>query len=252
MSQEPDPKPEAASEFEEQDNPSLRGIDYSEETNVTQIHESILREKIDPEEGQEPIPLFLIAVIGATLLFGGVYLGRHWGAFDGMAYDERAGAVVAGGNVGGAGGGVAGAGGAAVEEDPLLAMVKLGKRVYTANCASCHQGSGQGAAGQYPTLVDSPYVLDSERRLLAILLHGAEGPMTVKGNVYNGAMPAWGRQLNDRQMASVATYIRQEWGNKAGPITPEQAAAARLEFADRTKVYSEAELLAIEGPIVVK
>jgi mono/diheme cytochrome c family protein len=250
MSQEPEQQPNEASEFEEQENPALRGIDYSESTNVSKIHESILREKRDPQEGEEPISLFLIAVIGVTLLFGGIYLGRHWGTFDGMAYDERAGTAVASGKSGGAAG--AQAGGAAAEEDPMAAMLKLGKRVFTANCASCHQASGQGAAGQYPPLVGSPYVLESERRLIAILLHGAEGPMTVNGNVYNGAMAAWAKQLNDKQMASVATYIRQEWGNNAGPITPEKVAAARAEFADRTKVYSEAELLAIDGPIVVK
>ncbi|NJK93279.1 MAG: cytochrome c [Blastochloris sp.] len=249
MSSEPNPPSDAANEFQEQENPALRGIDYSESTNVNQIHESILREKVDPQEGEEPISLVLIGIIGVTLLFGGIYLGRYWGAFDGMIYDERARSVVAGAATGG---GAGAAGAPAAAEDPVAVALKLGKRVYTANCASCHQGSGQGAAGQYPPLVASDYVLQSERRLIALLLHGAEGPMTVKGNVYNGAMPAWEKQLNDKQMAAVATYIRQEWGNNGGPITPEQVAAARVEFASQTKAYNEAQLLAIDGPIVVK
>jgi len=78
-----------------------------------------------------------------------------------------------------------------------------------------------------------------------ILLKGLQGPIKVEGGTFNGQMPAWEKVLTDKQIAYVLTYVRQEWGNKGGEITPEQIAAARKEFATRTDAWSEADLLAV-------
>lgn len=219
-----------------QADPRLKGIDYDETVNVQGIHEPILREKVEPQEGMEPMPLWLIGVICAVLLWGGYYLGNYHGGWSGTGFDERAGLAAAG---------AAGAGAAqtaAADENSLEAMMKLGKRVYTTNCASCHTPSGLGVSGQYPPLAGSEWVLERPHHVVALVLHGLQGPVTVKGNTYNNVMTAWGKQLNDRQIAAVTTYIRNEWGNQAAPITPEQVAAVRAETAARTQPYTEPEL----------
>ena len=64
-----------------------------------------------------------------------------------------------------------------------------------------------------------------------ILLKGLQGPVTVEGHPFNGAMPAWGTTLTDKKIAAILTYVRQAFGNTAGPIAPEQIADARKEFA---------------------
>lgn len=222
------------------ENPQLLGIDYSEDNNVSKIHETLLREKAEPEDGMEPLPIFLVALIGFVLALGGFYFGKYFPTTDPMVYDELpSSALIAGGKPAG--------GDMQVALDPVAELVKLGKRQFANNCASCHQGSGLGIAGQYPPLAGSEWVTGpgAERALVAILIHGLEGTITVKGLNYNGAMPAWGKSMNDRQIAGVLTYIRQEWGNAAGPISPEQIAAVRKEQEARAKAWSQSELKAL-------
>lgn len=217
-----------------QPDPRLKGIDYDETVNVRGIHESILREKLEPQEGMEPMPLWLIGVICVVLLSGGYYLGNYNGGWSATGFDERAGLSAAGAT------GAAKA--AAADENSLEAKMKLGKRVYTTNCASCHTPTGLGVPGQYPPLAGSEWVLERPHHVVALVLHGLQGPVTVKGNTYNNVMAAWGKQLNDRQIAAVVTYIRNEWGNQASLVTAEQVAAVRAETSARTQAYTEAEL----------
>jgi mono/diheme cytochrome c family protein len=60
-------------------------------------------------------------------------------------------------------------------------------------------------------------------------------------------MPVYGRILNsghnwsDRKIAAVLTYIRQEWGNKADPISEDDVAAVRKAVGNRDAM-SEDEL----------
>ena len=135
--------------------------------------------------------------------------------------------------------------GPVVPPDPKV----IGKRLYTANCAQCHQASGLGQAGVYPPLAESEWVVGSKNRLIAILHKGIAGVIHVKGNVYNNNMPAWGDgapvQLKDDQIAAVLTYIRSDWGNNAGPIGVEEVAAKRKEFSAMTNPWTEAGLLAL-------
>ncbi len=208
-------------------------LDYHEDHNVTDIHESILREKADPQEGQEPMALWVIALICITIAWGGFYLGTYSGGFRADVYDERAG--------GGLGGSGSSSDGAAKEEvlDPMVVALRAGRRAYTSNCASCHQATGQGVAGQYPTLAGSSRVLGPDKKLVALVLHGYNGP------VYSAAMPAQQTLLSDAQIANILTFVRQEWGNQANPITEEEVAAIRAEFAGRVREWSTEELDAL-------
>ena len=94
----------------------------------------------------------------------------------------------------------------------------LGQQVYGANCASCHQVSGQGIPGAFPPLAGHvPELLapDGGRTyLIDTLLYGLQGQIRVSGQTYNGVMPAWGH-LSDEQIAAVANYVSHEWDNAA-------------------------------------
>ena len=73
----------------------------------------------------------------------------------------------------------------------------LGKKVYGNNCANCHQATGVGQPGSYPSLVGSEWVLGSKERLAAILLKGVQGPLNVKDATYGTmVMPALGRPFS--------------------------------------------------------
>ena len=214
-----------------------QGMDYGESEDVQQVHAAIQREKTEPRVGLEPLSIWLIGIYGLAIFFGGAYLGRFSGNFSADGLDPQADMPLVTKAA-------AGAGGAAPAAE--LGPVERGKKVYSANCATCHQANGQGIAGQYPPLAGSEWVLGSTKRLGMILLKGAEGPMTVKGAQYGSAvMQPWDKTLNDQKIADVLTYIRQEWGNTAGPVAPEGIAALRKEIGGRTASYREPELKAV-------
>ena len=125
-------------------------------------------------------------------------------------------------------------------------LAAQGKSVYS-QCQACHQASGIGIPGQYPTLVGAEWVIGGEKRLLAILLKGLQGPITIKGEkfVSPNVMPPWDKVLSDKKIAAVASYIRTSWGNNAGEVSEAAVTAARKEFESHASPYTEAELLQI-------
>ena len=100
---------------------------------------------------------------------------------------------------------------------PLTDIVARGEKVYTANCAACHQPNGKGA-GPIKPLDGSAIVTDTDHaKMINVLLHGAAG----------GAMPAW-KQLSDTELAAVMTYAKNNWSNKTEQIVqPAEVLAAR-------------------------
>jgi len=205
--------------------------DREDAVDVSALHGPILRERTDPNEGYEPMPMWFIALAGALVFWAGWYMAEYGAGGQADVLDPRPSARFPGG------------GGGKKELDP----VELGKKYYTANCVSCHQATGEGVSGQYPTLVGSPWMTGNEARLKRVLLHGLKGPITVAGETYNGNMPAFGNRLKDEHVAAVLTYIRQAWGNAADPIPPESVAATRAATADRRGEWTVTELEGIEG-----
>jgi len=109
-----------------------------------------------------------------------------------------------------------------------------GKALYGKVCAACHQLNGQGLPGAFPPLVNSSYVTsDKIERLAAIMIYGLQGPIKVNGVEYNGVMTAQINVLNEAELAAVATYIRQAWGNNASPVEESIFIATRKKYGDR-------------------
>lgn len=118
---------------------------------------------------------------------------------------------------------------------------KTGAEVY-ATCSACHQANGQGVPGAFPPLAGSEWVNGKGDIPIAIVLHGLQGPITVKGQKYNGVMAPWGTTFNDDQIAAVVTYIRSQWGNKAPAVTKADVARVRAATKARKGAWTEAEL----------
>ena len=189
------------------------------------------------QERFQPVPAWVIGGCAALLLWAGIYLGTYNGGWSGDVFNEQANYK---------------APGPTGPVDPVVASKKRGHGVFLANCAQCHQADGNGQAGQFPPLAGSEWVIgDAPKRLPLILLHGIQGTIHVKGQVYNNQMPAWSTVLNDKQIADVLTYIRGELGgNAAGPIPETIIADARKAVGSHDNSYTEAELLAVPpGPI---
>jgi mono/diheme cytochrome c family protein len=211
-------------------------VDYRETDDVTRVHAAIKRENRDPETGNVPLPLWFLAVCGLAVGGAFFYLGSYSGSFSGSVYNESAGSAAVGSPA---------AGGDAGSEVKELTPAEKGKLVFAQACVSCHQASGMGLPGQFPSLVKASNVTGGSKRLVAILLKGLQGPLKTESGQYNGAMPAQEATMTSKNMAALLTYVRQDWGNQASPISPEQVDAARKEFASRTDPWTEAEIEAI-------
>ena len=74
------------------ENRPRQGMDYGETEEVQETHAAIYREKVEPRVGREPLSLWLIAIYGLAVFFGGAYLGRYAGNFSGDGLDYLGGA----------------------------------------------------------------------------------------------------------------------------------------------------------------
>jgi cytochrome c oxidase subunit II len=93
-------------------------------------------------------------------------------------------------------------------------LVAHGEQVFTANCAACHQANGSGnAAIGAPSLVGDKVVLGPAQHQIDVVLNGQTDGVVQKAPT-GGKMPSWS-QLSDVDIASVITYTRNGFGNKA-------------------------------------
>jgi glucose/arabinose dehydrogenase/mono/diheme cytochrome c family protein len=113
-----------------------------------------------------------------------------------------------------------------VIEDNLQKDLSRNAQLYNSLCGPCHQQDGRGARGRIPPLAGSEWVTGEKMVLINIVLNGMYGTLEVKGESYNGPMPAF-NFLSDEELAMILTYVRQNFGNNAGEISVEDIKAGR-------------------------
>ena len=92
-----------------------------------------------------------------------------------------------------------------------------GKSIYDRICTTCHQPDGRGMPGVFPPLAHSDYLMNDTERAIRVLMEGLQGPITVNGQTFNGAMPNF--SLKDEEIAAVLSYVRSNFGNSGTPVT---------------------------------
>ena len=112
---------------------------------------------------------------------------------------------------------------AAAADDPgktftLEELKSRGEKVYAANCVACHQASGKGMPPAFPALDGSKLVNGPKEAQIDIVMNGKT----------NTPMAAFGKQLNDVELAAVITFTRNNWGNRTGDqLQPAEVKALR-------------------------
>ena len=106
-------------------------------------------------------------------------------------------------------------------------LVERGKAVYAANCAACHQASGQGIPKAFPPLARSDYLNADKARAIRTVTGGLQGSVTVNGEKYNGVMPAW--TLSDEDVAAVLSYVYASWGNTGKDVSAADVKTNRVK-----------------------
>jgi cytochrome c oxidase cbb3-type subunit II len=104
-----------------------------------------------------------------------------------------------------------------------------GSALFTANCAACHQVSGEGFPGAFPPLKGNAVVNAADATMhMQVVLHGLHDA-NVGGVVYGSAMPPFASTLSDAEIADIIDYERGSWGNHGQLVTPAQVAAERAK-----------------------
>jgi len=122
--------------------------------------------------------------------------------------------------------------------------------LYNTYCGTCHGMDGKGIENLAPPLYQSEYVDGPAERLVLIMLNGLQGPITVHGEIYEGAavMPGIKNnpELTDGKIKDILTYIKN--GFTTNPtwfrMKDETISNLRAQTVDRKEMFTEEELMA--------
>ncbi|OXE36325.1 MAG: cytochrome C [Phenylobacterium zucineum] len=106
---------------------------------------------------------------------------------------------------------------------PVVAVAADGQTLFLDNCAACHRPNGVGVPGAFPSLKGSKIAQGDPKEPISRVLKG------------RGGMPSFQTELTDQEIATILTYVRGAWGNKASPILPAQVAAQHGGHRDNAK-----------------
>lgn len=173
------------------------------------------RENPEPEEGLRKTPMIVLLWIAILIVWGVGYYAYNIGK-PLLGGDSRSAPELR----------------TSTEGDGTDSGIN-GKTVFSAQCAACHQANGQGIPGTFPPLAGSKWVVAPPNIPIAIVHDGLQAPIDVKGQTYEGMMPAFKDTLSNDEIAAVLSYVRQEWGNQAGPITGKQVEEHQARVGER-------------------
>jgi mono/diheme cytochrome c family protein len=130
------------------------------------------------------------------------------------------------------------------EERNLLVR---GQQIYQQLCFSCHglDGRGTALAGAAPGTTMAPPLGGSKVAtgyrdgVINVVLKGLSGPLD--GKTYSAQMVPM-QSNDDAWVASITSYIRNNFGNSAGFIEPKDVARVRAAFTPRTEPWTLDEL----------
>jgi mono/diheme cytochrome c family protein len=119
---------------------------------------------------------------------------------------------------------------------PDETQMQRGDAIFAASCSACHQPLGipdqpqLGKLPPYPKLAGDTLVMGRDpTTVLHILLEGAQPPVTSHSST-GFSMPSF-VALSDDQLADVATYIRNAWGNRAPSVKASNVKSLRRAIA---------------------
>ncbi len=126
----------------------------------------------------------------------------------------------------------------------------LGKKLYNgeAACFGCHGVNGTGVSALGPRFTKSEWV-DDKTILAKVMLHGLMGRINMGWQQWNtsAVMPGFATNtaLKDEDLAAIATYIRNSWGNTGdtgSQFSPDLFKQLREQTKDRNVPYVQKDL----------
>ncbi len=110
---------------------------------------------------------------------------------------------------------------------PSRAAMRAGGAIYSDGCTGCHHVDGRGVPRFFPALAGEPgsQQADPTTTVHVILAGARTGPTPSRPST--PSMPSFAWKLTDQQIADVATYVRNSWGNRAAEVPVSAVAKMR-------------------------
>ncbi len=128
-----------------------------------------------------------------------------------------------------------------------IVVLKKGEAIYKELCFACHGFDGKGMPMQgkpgvtmAPPFAGSKTIAGHRDGPVLVLLHGLAGP--VNGKTYEAQMVSMATNSDD-WIASVASYVRNSFGNSGAFVTPDEVKRLRVATKDRTQPWTQQELM---------
>jgi mono/diheme cytochrome c family protein len=113
---------------------------------------------------------------------------------------------------------------------PDASAMRAGSAIFFDGCTACHLAGGKGQPGMFPPLQGSAVAQQHDPSgVIRLILAGTRTAPTRSRPSFQ-SMPSFAWKLSDQEVADVATYVRNSWGNRAPPVDLDQVAAARSKL----------------------
>lgn len=110
---------------------------------------------------------------------------------------------------------------------PDAAAMRAGEAVFFDGCTACHLAHGKGQPRMFPPLQGSAVAQQHDPTgVIRLILGGGRTAPTLSRPTFQ-TMPSFAWKLDDQEVADVATYVRNSWGNRASPVSAKQVADVR-------------------------
>jgi mono/diheme cytochrome c family protein len=110
---------------------------------------------------------------------------------------------------------------------PAAGAIRAGEAIFADVCSACHRGDGGGTPRFFPPMTANSAVQSRDpTTTIRIILQGSRS-LPTPGMPTPLGMPAFAWKLDDDEVASVATFVRNNWGNRAPPVTAGQVRKLR-------------------------
>lgn len=113
---------------------------------------------------------------------------------------------------------------------PDAASMRRGSAIFFDACTACHLARGKGQPGMFPPLQGSAVAQQNDGAGIIRLILGGTRTAPTRTHPSFQSMPSFAWKLDDQEVADVATYVRNSWGNRAPPVDAKRVARVRSKL----------------------
>jgi mono/diheme cytochrome c family protein len=123
-------------------------------------------------------------------------------------------------------------------DSPPASSLRRGAAIYSDACTACHLENGVGQPRLFPPFGNNAMVQQEDPTgLIHAILGGAHVGVSPTRTTPT-SMPSFAWKLSDAEIADVATYLRNSWGNQGSSVTTEQVRKLRSRLDLNTIHYT--------------